>query len=219
MGGILKLKNVVEKLVQIKGFSSAKKHCSDEYGSDRVPKDVKEGHFAVIAVDGYHEPTQRFVVPLMFLEHPMFRKLLERAEEEYGFYHDGALMVARVLQVGAVSRTGFVGGTGTSRVRLGNVPNVCEVNPGRQDSSGTGLVRERDVPETFLQKIDKMNSQTEIGGSGSGEKEEPPLWNYVTKLEKLGATGGTWRFKCSFCDEIRQGSYSRVKAHLLALKG
>ena len=64
-----------------------------------------------------------------------------------------------------------------------------------------------------------MNSQTEIGGSGSGEKEEPPLWNYVTKLEKLGATGGTWRFKCSFCDEIRQRSYSRVKAHLLALKG
>lgn len=73
-----------------------------------------------------------------------------------------------------------------------------------------------------------MNSQTEIGGSSSGEKEEekeekekeePPLWNYVTKLEKLGATGGTWRFKCSFCDEVRQGSYSRVKAHLLALKG
>ncbi|CAF1832434.1 unnamed protein product [Brassica oleracea var. botrytis] len=55
--------------------------------------------------------------------------------------------------------------------------------------------------------------------SGTPRKQEPPLWNYVTKLEKLGATGGTWRFKCSFCDEIRQGSYSRVKAHLLALKG
>jgi len=54
-----------------------------------------------------------------------------------------------------VSRIRFVGGgTGTSRVRLGNVPNMCEVNPGRQDSSGTGLVREGDVPETFLQKID-----------------------------------------------------------------
>lgn len=91
--GILKLKNVVEKLVQIKGFSSAKKPRSEEYGRDCVPKDVKEGHFAVIAVDGYHEPTQRFVIPLMFLEHPMFRKLLERAEEEYGFDHDGALMV------------------------------------------------------------------------------------------------------------------------------
>ena len=63
-------------------------------------------------------------------------------------------LVARVLQLGAVSRIGFVGGTGTSRVRLGNVPNMCEVNPGRQDSSGTGLVREGDVPETFPQKID-----------------------------------------------------------------
>ncbi|CAF1701648.1 unnamed protein product [Brassica oleracea var. botrytis] len=93
VGGIVKLKNVVERLVQIKGFSSAKKPCSEEYGRDCVPKDVKEGHVAVIAVDGYHEATQRFVVPLMFLEHPMFRKLLERAEEEYGFNHDGALMV------------------------------------------------------------------------------------------------------------------------------
>lgn len=70
-----------------------------------------------------------------------------------------------------------------------------------------------------------MNSQTETVNIGNGstnsssEKEEPPLWNYVTKLEKLGATRGTWRFKCSFVNEIRQGSYSRVKAHLLALKG
>lgn len=93
MGGIVKLKNVVERLVQIKGFSSAKKPYSEEYSRDCVPKDVKEGHFAVIAVDGYHEPTQRFVAPLMFLEHPMFRKLLERAEEEYGFDHEGAVMV------------------------------------------------------------------------------------------------------------------------------
>lgn len=92
-GGIVKLKNVVERLVQIKGLSLAKKPCSEEDNRDCVPKDVKQGHFAVIAVDGYHEPTQRFIVPLMFLEHPMFRKLLERAEEEYGFDHDGAVMV------------------------------------------------------------------------------------------------------------------------------
>ncbi|CAN8285591.1 unnamed protein product [Cochlearia groenlandica] len=92
-GGILKLKNVVEKLVQIKGFSAAKKPCTEDYNRDFVPKDVKEGHFAVIAVDGCYEPTRRFVVPLMFLDHPMFKKLLERAEEEYGFGHEGALMV------------------------------------------------------------------------------------------------------------------------------
>lgn len=92
-GGIVKLKNVVERLVQIKSFSSAKKPCADEYGRHCVPKDVKQGHFAVIAVDGCHEPTQKFAVPLMYLEHPMFRELLERAEEEYGFDHEGALMV------------------------------------------------------------------------------------------------------------------------------
>ncbi|KAL0742830.1 hypothetical protein Bca4012_084343 [Brassica carinata] len=73
--------------------------------------------------------------------------------------------------------------------------------------------------------IKKMNSQTQNVNIGSGssnsssEKEEHLLWNYVTKLAKLGATGGTWKFKCSFCNEIRQGSYPRVKAHLLGLKG
>ncbi|CAN8247205.1 unnamed protein product [Cochlearia groenlandica] len=97
IGGMVKLKNVVEWLVQIKGFSSTKKPCSEvQYNlddDDCVPKDVKEGHFAVIAGYGTHELIQRFVFPLIFLEHPMFRNLLERAEEEYGFNHGGALMV------------------------------------------------------------------------------------------------------------------------------
>ncbi|XP_052187844.1 auxin-induced protein X15-like [Diospyros lotus] len=52
-----------------------------------VPKDVKEGHFAVIAVD------KRFVVPLSYLRDPSFLRLLQQAEEEYGFDHDGALTV------------------------------------------------------------------------------------------------------------------------------
>ncbi|KAJ4907816.1 Uncharacterized protein Rs2_11474 [Raphanus sativus] len=41
--------------------------------------------------------------------------------------------VARVRHLGAVSRTGFAEGTGTSPKRLGNVPNTYAVNPGRQD--------------------------------------------------------------------------------------
>ncbi|CAG7894958.1 unnamed protein product, partial [Brassica rapa] len=48
--------------------------------------------------------------------------------------------------------------------------------------------------------------------------EEAPLWNYVTKLEKSGAKGGTWKFKCNICNEDRQGSYSRIRAHLLGIK-
>ncbi|KAG2279755.1 hypothetical protein Bca52824_050975 [Brassica carinata] len=48
--------------------------------------------------------------------------------------------------------------------------------------------------------------------------EEAPLWNYVTKLKKSGVNGGTWKFKCNICNEDRQGSYSKVRAHLLGIK-
>ncbi|CAN6880086.1 unnamed protein product, partial [Brassica oleracea] len=48
--------------------------------------------------------------------------------------------------------------------------------------------------------------------------EEAPLWNYMTKLEKSGVKGGTWKFKCNICNEDRQGSYSRIRAHLLGIK-
>ena len=30
--------------------------------------------------------------------------------------------------------------------------------------------------------------------------------------------GGTWRFQCNFCNNIRTGSYSRVRAHLLGIQ-
>ncbi|KAI3682230.1 hypothetical protein L2E82_50037 [Cichorium intybus] len=49
--------------------------------------------------------------------------------------------------------------------------------------------------------------------------DQPPLWDNVTKLERLGGSEGCWKFKCNFCSEIRQGSYSRVRAHLLGIKG
>ncbi|KAL2931169.1 Auxin-responsive protein SAUR50 [Bienertia sinuspersici] len=70
-------------------------HNNDEgcYAADSstVPKDVKEGHFAVVAVDG--GVAKRFVVPLRYLTHPMFLVLLEKAAEEYGFEHGGALTI------------------------------------------------------------------------------------------------------------------------------
>ncbi|KAL9661445.1 hypothetical protein QQ045_026269 [Rhodiola kirilowii] len=61
-------------------------------------------------------------------------------------------------------------------------------------------------------------------GSGSFDKENddgpsPPLWNFVTKLEKMGDTGGTWKWQCSKCNIIRKSSYSKVRGHLLQLKG
>ncbi|KAL5565771.1 hypothetical protein UlMin_028935 [Ulmus minor] len=80
------LKIVAEKLQ--KSFLFGRKL---KYPYEVIPKDVKEGHFAVIAVEG-DEP-KRFVVPLSFLAHPIFLRLLEQAAEEYGFDHDGALTV------------------------------------------------------------------------------------------------------------------------------
>ncbi|THU58360.1 hypothetical protein C4D60_Mb03t13430 [Musa balbisiana] len=56
-----------------------------------VPQDVEEGHFAVVAVWG--EQPKRFVVSLSCLSHPVFLWLLELAEEEFGFRHEGAVAI------------------------------------------------------------------------------------------------------------------------------
>ena len=48
----------------------------------------KKGHFAVYTREG-----KRFVVPLYYLNHPIFRVLLEMAEEEFGTANHGPLQV------------------------------------------------------------------------------------------------------------------------------
>ncbi|KAK2990929.1 hypothetical protein RJ640_021904 [Escallonia rubra] len=93
--GIVKLNVVVEKLQRslILGKRSASNNDKFEEvnESTTVPDDVKEGHFAVIAADD--DEFKRFVVPLSYLAHPVFLRLLEQAAEEYGFDHEGALTV------------------------------------------------------------------------------------------------------------------------------
>ncbi|GJT24413.1 putative hAT dimerization domain, ribonuclease H-like domain protein [Tanacetum coccineum] len=74
-----------------------------------------------------------------------------------------------------------------------------------------------------------MESSSSASNSTSGTGSVPsastqstdkgPLWEYVTKVSKSAESGGTWKFKCNFCHEIKTGSYSRVKAHLLQLSG
>ncbi|KAJ8751351.1 hypothetical protein K2173_016544 [Erythroxylum novogranatense] len=89
--GIIKPK-IVAKLIQRSLLLGKKSSCyTDECDSTCVPEDVKEGHFAVIAVEG-KEP-KRFVVPLSYLTHPTFLRLLEQAAEEYGFDREGALTI------------------------------------------------------------------------------------------------------------------------------
>ena len=92
--GLVKLKFVVEKLQKSLSMGRSKSGSSnfDKYDEGYyVPEDVKEGHFAVIA-EGGEEP-KRFVMPLSCLTNPTFLRLLERAAEEYGFDHEGALTI------------------------------------------------------------------------------------------------------------------------------
>ncbi|XP_031123301.1 auxin-responsive protein SAUR50-like [Ipomoea triloba] len=90
----LKFKIVVEKLQKsfLLGKRSPANHFDEFDNSEDVPNDVKEGHFAVMAVDD-DDKLKRFIVPLSCLRNPCFLRLLEKAAEEYGFEHEGALML------------------------------------------------------------------------------------------------------------------------------
>ncbi|KAK4419241.1 hypothetical protein Salat_2336900 [Sesamum alatum] len=67
--------------------------CEEVEAKEMVPDDVKEGHFAILAVKNEEEKPTRFVVELCLLKQPAFLRLLKLAEEEYGFQQTGALAV------------------------------------------------------------------------------------------------------------------------------
>ncbi|WRX15359.1 Small auxin-up RNA - like 10 [Theobroma cacao] len=45
---------------------------------------VPKGHIAVYVGEG---STRRFVIPISYLNHPLFKDLLNQTEEEFGFNH------------------------------------------------------------------------------------------------------------------------------------
>ncbi|XP_054799469.1 indole-3-acetic acid-induced protein ARG7 [Prosopis cineraria] len=57
--------------------------------ASRIPSDVPAGHVAVCVGNN----SRRFVVRASYLNHPVFKKLLVQAEEEYGFSNHGPLAI------------------------------------------------------------------------------------------------------------------------------
>ncbi|XP_054797659.1 putative transcriptional regulator tpeD [Prosopis cineraria] len=63
-----------------------------------------------------------------------------------------------------------------------------------------------------------VNSQFQ--SSNKRQKESTPLWAYVTLVsQENGGDGGNRSWKCNYCNNQYNGSYSRVKFHLLRISG
>ena len=65
-----------------------------------------------------------------------------------------------------------------------------------------------------------MSSNSEPSSDQQNNQDDnAPLWRFITREAKLGKGGGNAAFQCNFCRQIYKGSYYRVKAHLLKIKG
>lgn len=72
------------------------RHHHDRHGTSKEKvqdsHDVPKGCVAVY-VGSEGEEQQRFVIPTVHVNHPLFQKLLKEAEEEYGFEQKGTITI------------------------------------------------------------------------------------------------------------------------------
>ncbi|EOA21708.1 hypothetical protein CARUB_v10002144mg [Capsella rubella] len=74
-----------KRLLGVKNADSDEENCQ----SPEPPHDVPKGYLAV-----YVGPElRRFIIPTSYLSHSLFKVLLEKAEEEFGFDQSGALTI------------------------------------------------------------------------------------------------------------------------------
>ncbi|KAF0893726.1 hypothetical protein E2562_029401 [Oryza meyeriana var. granulata] len=73
-----------------------------------------KGQVAVYVGGGTPGESLRYVVPVVYFNHPMFGELLREAEEEFGFQHPGGITIPcaasrfeRAAAVAAAGRKGF----------------------------------------------------------------------------------------------------------------
>lgn len=84
MSGCSKIRHIVRLRQMLRRW---RKKAS--MGPRRLPSDVPSGHVAVTVGSS----CKRFVVRTTHLNHPVFKKLLIQAEEEFGFTNSGPLAI------------------------------------------------------------------------------------------------------------------------------
>ncbi|KAJ8760783.1 hypothetical protein K2173_021821 [Erythroxylum novogranatense] len=65
-------------------------HHHHDHGKNEL-KDIPKGCLAILVGQG--EEQQRFVIPVIYINHPLFLRLLKEAEEEYGFDQKGPIII------------------------------------------------------------------------------------------------------------------------------
>lgn len=71
-------------------FAVADLNDSDDDSDDSAPDDVPEGYLVVYV----GEERRRFVIKAKYLSHHVFKALLNKSAEEYGYEHKGGLEIA-----------------------------------------------------------------------------------------------------------------------------
>ncbi|KAG9155773.1 hypothetical protein Leryth_004041 [Lithospermum erythrorhizon] len=66
-------------------------HHQGGSGNKRDVNHIPKGCVAIMVGQG--EELQRFIIPVMYMNHPLFMQLLKEAEEEYGFEHSGPINI------------------------------------------------------------------------------------------------------------------------------
>ncbi|XWS61398.1 hypothetical protein CRYUN_Cryun07bG0122900 [Craigia yunnanensis] len=66
-------------------------HLHGFHHHEKDQKDIPKGCLAVLVGQG--EEQQRFVIPVIYINHPLFMQLLKEAEEEYGFDQKGPITI------------------------------------------------------------------------------------------------------------------------------
>jgi len=59
-----------------------------------------------------------------------------------------------------------------------------------------------------------VEMSTATNQAAEQKDETKPLWRYVSKFRKTTG-GGNFEFKCNICEVSFNGSYTKVRAHLL----